>query len=228
MASGSRSSRGSSPPGGDWVVVAGMVSQRNYFDANAYAHSAHSQFLNSALVHSQVLPLAQYNLGLNLQWQPHKDWYVMAGASSGRPRRDRRPGPHSSQERGRCSGSWVTRRSTPSDWGPAFTASNLSWRGRKAPPGGWHWIFNSNWARRSRGRGSAASDSAEARSPRAPPAQAGTGFVIQGPLELMGLFPSRKYDSAGLSDSSGASLRRGRRPSITKTNSEWRRATSSN
>jgi hypothetical protein len=68
---------------GQIVLVAGMVSQRNYLDANAYADSARSKFLNSALVHSQVLPLAQYNFGFNLQWQPADEWYGMLGASAG-------------------------------------------------------------------------------------------------------------------------------------------------
>jgi porin len=68
---------------GEVVVVAGMVSQRNYLDGNAAAHTARGEFMNSALVHSQVLPLAEYNFGLNLQWQPADEWYAMFGASVG-------------------------------------------------------------------------------------------------------------------------------------------------
>ena len=68
---------------GEIVLVAGMVSQRNYIDGNAYADSGRSKFMNSALIHSEVLPLAQYNFGLNLQWQPVDEWYAMAGASVG-------------------------------------------------------------------------------------------------------------------------------------------------
>ena len=68
---------------GEIVVVAGMVSQRNYIDGNAYADSGRSKFINSALIHSQVLPLAQYNFGLNLQWQPVDEWYAMVGGSMG-------------------------------------------------------------------------------------------------------------------------------------------------
>ena len=68
---------------GEIVVVAGMVSQRNYLDGNAYADSGRSKFINSALIDSQVLPLAEYNFGLNLQWQPLDEWYAMAGASMG-------------------------------------------------------------------------------------------------------------------------------------------------
>ncbi|MFO1460756.1 MAG: carbohydrate porin [Verrucomicrobiota bacterium] len=186
-------------PGGDWVVVAGMVSQRNYFDANAYAHSAHSQFLNSALVHSQVLPLAQYNLGLNLQWQPHKDWYVMAGASSGEAAAGQAPWTALSQ------GTWsvlgelgyapehafglgpgvyriqpfVARSEGPTQGGVALDLQQQL--GKEVP---WAWFGRFGFG------GSEVTAGASA--------QAGTGFVIQGPLELMGLFPSRKYDSAGL------------------------------
>jgi porin len=68
---------------GEIVVVAGMVSQRNYIDGNAYADSGRSEFINSALIHSLVLPLAQYNFGLNLQWQPVDEWYAMVGGSMG-------------------------------------------------------------------------------------------------------------------------------------------------
>jgi porin len=68
---------------GEIVVVAGMVSQRNYFDGNAYADSGRSKFLNSALIDSQVLPLAGNNFGMNLQWQPLDEWYAMIGASMG-------------------------------------------------------------------------------------------------------------------------------------------------
>src|SRR5208282_5185254 len=68
---------------GEIVVVAGMVSQRNYIDGNAYADSGRSKFMNSALIHSQVLPLARYNFGLNLQWQPLEEWYAMVGGSMG-------------------------------------------------------------------------------------------------------------------------------------------------
>jgi carbohydrate-selective porin OprB len=68
---------------GEIVVVAGMVSQRNYIDGNAYADSGRSEFINSALIHSLVLPLAQYNYGFNLQWQPVDEWYAMVGGSMG-------------------------------------------------------------------------------------------------------------------------------------------------
>lgn len=68
---------------GEIVLVAGVVSQRNYIDGNAYADSGRSKFINSALINSEVLPLAEYNFGLNLQWQPLDEWYAMAGGSMG-------------------------------------------------------------------------------------------------------------------------------------------------
>jgi porin len=68
---------------GEIVAVAGMVSQRNYIDANAYANSGRSKFINSALINSSVLPLGQYNFGANLQWQPLDEWYAMVGGTIG-------------------------------------------------------------------------------------------------------------------------------------------------
>jgi porin len=74
---------GQSAREGELVALAGVVNQGNYIDQNAYAQSGRGQFINSALINSLVLPLPQYNFGLNLQWQPLKEWYAMAGASAG-------------------------------------------------------------------------------------------------------------------------------------------------
>lgn len=68
---------------GELVVVAGMVNQGDYFDANSYANSGRGQFLNSALINSMVMPLPGYAFGLNLQWQPADEWYGMIGSSVG-------------------------------------------------------------------------------------------------------------------------------------------------
>jgi porin len=65
--------------GGTFVLIAGLVDQSNYLDANNYANNSQGQFLNSALVNSVVLPFPFNNLGLNLQWQPGKTWYAMLG-----------------------------------------------------------------------------------------------------------------------------------------------------
>ncbi len=69
--------------GGELVAVAGIVKQGNYFDRNVYAQSGRGQFINSALIHSRVLPLKRSNFGFNLQWQPAREWYAMGGASAG-------------------------------------------------------------------------------------------------------------------------------------------------
>ncbi|HUL51007.1 MAG TPA: carbohydrate porin, partial [Candidatus Nitrosotalea sp.] len=67
---------------GKLVLLVGQVDQSNYLDANAYANNSQGQFLNSAFVNSDVLPFAFNNLGLNLQYQPGQDWYVMFGTGA--------------------------------------------------------------------------------------------------------------------------------------------------
>jgi carbohydrate-selective porin OprB len=68
---------------GQFVALAGVVNQGNYIDQNAYAQSGRGQFINSALTQSGVMPLPQYNFGANLQWQPVREFYAMAGVSAG-------------------------------------------------------------------------------------------------------------------------------------------------
>jgi porin len=68
--------------GGKLVALAGLVDQSNYLDANSYANNSQGQFLNSALVNSDVLPFPFNNLGLNLQYQPNESWYVMLGTGA--------------------------------------------------------------------------------------------------------------------------------------------------
>jgi porin len=67
---------------GRLVMLAGLVDQANYLDANAYANNSQGQFLNGAFVNSSVLPLPSNNLGLNLQWQPSHSWYVLLGTGA--------------------------------------------------------------------------------------------------------------------------------------------------
>lgn len=70
--------------GGEIVAVAGAIKQTDYLDDNAYANSGRSKFINSSgLINSQVLPLSQYNFGVNLQWQPLDEFYAMLGGSVG-------------------------------------------------------------------------------------------------------------------------------------------------
>jgi len=61
------------------VALAGSLDQTNYLDANAYANSTLAQFQNNAFANSQVLPLTAGTLGMNLQWQPIDDAYLMLG-----------------------------------------------------------------------------------------------------------------------------------------------------
>ena len=62
---------------GQFLLLAGLIDESNYLDANKYANNSQGQLLNSALVNSMVLPLPYNNLGFNLQWQPSKSWYAM-------------------------------------------------------------------------------------------------------------------------------------------------------
>jgi porin len=68
--------------GGKLVLLAGLVDQSNYLDANSYANISQGQLLNSAFCNSVVLPLPYNNLGLNLQWQPNDAWYLMFGSGA--------------------------------------------------------------------------------------------------------------------------------------------------
>lgn len=67
---------------GRLVLVAGLVDQANYLDANSYANNSHGQFLNGAFVNNSVLPGPVNNLGVNLQWQPSSSWYALFGAGA--------------------------------------------------------------------------------------------------------------------------------------------------
>ena len=67
---------------GQLVVLGGLVDQSDYLDANTYANNSQGQFMNSALVNSMVLPLPSNNLGVNLQWQPTDEWYLMFGTGA--------------------------------------------------------------------------------------------------------------------------------------------------
>ena len=67
---------------GDLVLLAGLVDEQNYLDANSYANNSQAQFLNGAFVNSSVLPLPSNNLGLSVQWQPTSSWYVLFGTGA--------------------------------------------------------------------------------------------------------------------------------------------------
>jgi hypothetical protein len=169
---------------GEIVVVAGMVSQRNYIDRNAYADSGRSKFMNSALINSEVLPLAQYNFGLNLQWQPLDEWYAMAGGSMGNSKAGNAPWTDFSGENWSLPGEIGYAPRDFFDLGPGvyriqpFAAEvngatggglcfDLQQQLGSDSPLGWFGRFGFG--------GKKVSDGAAA--------QAGTGFVVQGPLK---------------------------------------------
>ena len=191
---------------GELVVVAGMVSQGNYFDGNSYANSGRGQFLNSALIDTMVVPLQNYNLGLNLQWQPVDEWYGMVGGSAGNGHAGVAPWTDFSWNNWSLLGEFGY---APKDFlglGPGVyriqpfvgqaegaTAQsgfglNFQQQLGQHSPFGWFGRFG-------RG-GSELLHNGELQAGTG--SQIGTGFVMKGPLEYAGLFPSRANDAAGL------------------------------
>jgi porin len=192
---------------GEVVVVAGMVNQGDYLDGNSYANSGRGQFLNSALIDSMVVPLTAYNFGVNLQWQPGDEWYAMLGNSVGyghagvvpwtdfawdnwtlvaefgyapRDLLGLGPGVYRIQPFvGQAQGN------------PAQAGFGLNFQQRLGPqsPFGWFGRY---------GRGGSERFQSESTERANTGAQVGTGFVMRGPLEYAGLFPSRGHDAAGI------------------------------
>ena len=217
---------------GEVVVVAGMIDQSTYLDANSYANSGRSQFLNSALINSMVVPLAAYNFGVNLQWQPADEWYGMIGSSVGdnhagyapwtdftwnnwslvaelgyapRDFLGLGPGVYRIQPFvGQTAGTTETTytvtvpgtTNTTNVTVSSATASpikagfGLNFQQQLGPhsPFGWFGRYGRGGSEQFEGEASRANTGA----------QVGTGFVMRGPLEYAGLFPSRGHDAAGI------------------------------
>jgi porin len=184
---------------GHLVAVAGMVNQGNYFDANTYANSGRGQYLNSALINSMVLPLPAYNFGANLQWQPRPDWYAMLGGSVGKAPAGQVPwtdfnwnnwsllsefGFAPKDVLGLGPGVYRIQPFLAQAGGPtqAGLCFNLQQQLGKDAPFGWFGRFGFGGEEVSAGAA----------------AQVGTGFAIRGPLEQLGLAPSRSNDGVGL------------------------------
>ena len=140
--------------------------------------------INSALINSQVLRPGQYNFGMNLQWQPMDEWYAMAGGSIGAGPLVMRLGLIIAVKTGLCPLRSVTRPRIFSIWDQAFIriqpfvagandttggglCFNLQQQLGSDSPFGWFGRF---------GFGDSKVTSGAA-------AQAGTGFVIQGPFK---------------------------------------------
>jgi carbohydrate-selective porin OprB len=185
--------------GGRVVAVAGMISQRNYFDANAYAQSGRSEFMNSALIHSMVLTLPHYNFGLNIQYQPVKEWYAMVGSSAGNNSAGHAPWEDFNFDKWSLLGElgyaphdflglgtgvyrvqpFMGQADSPTEGGLCF---NLQQQLGRHSAFGWFGRFGFG--------GEEISSSADE--------QIGTGFVMHAPLKHLGLVPRLSNDLMGL------------------------------
>jgi len=184
---------------GDLVFLGGVLNQANYLDANSFANNGRSQFINSALINSLVIPLPAYNFGVNLQWQFADQWYAMACASVGAASGGEAPWTHCSFNN--WSAAWelgylpknvlglgagiyrlqpfVARVGDALEPGIGF---NFQQQLGEHTPIGWY------------GRFGVGGESVTAGAA----AQVGTGFVLRGPLERLGLARSRSNDGLGV------------------------------
>jgi porin len=191
---------------GQVVVVAGMVDQSNYLDANSYANSGRGQFLNSALINSMVVPLTAYNFGLNLQWQPADEWYGMLGSSAGYGHARVVPWTDFAWD------NWTLVAElgyAPRDFlglgpgvyrvqpfvgqvqgDPAQAGFGLNFQQQlgQQSPFGWFGRYGRGGSERFQGEATRADTGT----------QVGTGIIMRGPLEYAGVFPSRRHDAAGI------------------------------
>jgi hypothetical protein len=184
---------------GELVIVAGMVDQSDYLDLNAYANDGRGQFLNSALINSQVLPLPGYNFGANLQWQPQDDWYTLLGVSGGNAAAGQAPWSEFSLNTWSLTGELGYAPADVLGWGPGVfriqpfvaqadgpvqggIAFNMQQQLGENSPFGWFGRF-----------GVGGSDVASGAS-----TQIGTGFIVRGPLRRRGLLAKRVNDLGGL------------------------------
>jgi porin len=190
---------------GELVLVAGMVSQGNYLDSNAYAGTGRGQFINSALIDTQVVPLPNYNFGLNISWQPSEQWYGTIGTSVGNGHAGFVPWTDFSWNNWSLLGEFGYLSSDLLGLGPgvyrvqpfvgqAEGASvqpglgfNLQQQLGKDSPFGWFGRFGV-------GGGERLSHGAEQIGTGS---QIGTGFVMQAPLQYLGVVPRLNNDLAG-------------------------------
>ena len=184
---------------GEVVIVAGMVNQGDYLDGNAYANSGRGQFINSALINSQVLPLPGYNFGANLQWQPHKDWYTLLGASGGNAKAGHAPWTDFSLNTWSVVGELGYAPADFGGWGPGvYRVQPFIAQADGPTQGGIGFNFQQQlgadspfgWFGRFGVGGSAVAAGAQA--------QIGTGLVTHAPLYYAGLLPKRADDLLGV------------------------------
>ncbi len=192
--------------GGELVLVVGMLDQGGYLDANSYANSGRGQFMNSALINSMVVPLTAYNLGLNLQWQRADEWYAMLGSSVGNGRAGYLPWTDFSWDNWSLVGEFGYAPRDVLGLGPGVyriqpflgqaagdptqvgVGLNFQQQLGSASRFGWFGRFGHGGSERFRDETSKGGVGA----------QVGTGFGMRGPLEYLGLFPSRSHDAAGV------------------------------
>ena len=191
---------------GEVVAIIGMVDQSDYLDANSYANSGRSQFLNSALINSMVVPLKAYNFGINLQWQPMDEWYGMIGSSVGQARAGTAPwtdftwgtwnlvaefGYAPRDFLGLGHGVYRVQPFVGQEEGGSTEAGvGFNFQQQLGPKAPFGWF--GRYGRGGSERFQSASTQPDTGS------QLGTGFVMRGPLEYAGLLPSRGRDAAGI------------------------------
>jgi porin len=184
---------------GEVVVVGGVVNQSNYLDANAYANNGSGQFMNSALINSMVMPLPSGNFGVNVQWQPRKEFYALCGAGVGNAAAGQAPWTDFSWQQwsavwelgwlprnvlGLGPGAYRIQPFLAQAGGPVQAGLCFNLRQQLGPdsPFGWFGRFGLGGSDVSAGTA----------------AQVGTGFVIQGPLQRGRLVPRLKNDLLGV------------------------------
>jgi porin len=184
---------------GELVFLGGVLNQANYLDANTYANNGRGQFITSALINSLVIPLPAYLPGVNLQWQFDDDWYAMTCASAGTASAGQAPWTGFSFNNWSVAWELGYMPKNVLGLGPGIyrvqpfaarvgeavepgLAFNVQQQLGEHTPIGWYGRF---------GLGSQSVTAGAA-------AQIGTGFVIRGPLEQLGLVPSRRNDGAGV------------------------------
>ena len=184
---------------GELVVVGGVVNQSNYLDANSYAGNGRGEFMNSALINSMVMPLPADNFGLNVQWQPRREFYALCGVGLGNASPGQAPWTDFRWQQWSSIGElgWLPRDVLGLGPGAYRIQPFLAQAGGPVQPG---LCFNLRqqlgansplgWFGRFGFGGSTVSAGASA--------QVGTGLVVQGPLQRATLVPRLKNDLFGI------------------------------
>lgn len=184
---------------GDLVFLGGVLNQANYLDVNSFANNGRSQFVNSALINSLVLPLPAYRFGVNLQWQFADEWYAMACASVGAASGGEAPWTHCSFDNWSAVWELGYMPTNVLGLGPGiYRLQPFVARVGDALEPGIGFNFQQQLGERSPigcyGRFGVGGESVTAGAA----AQIGTGLVVRGPLDRLGLARSRSNDGLGV------------------------------